>query len=484
ATLGSGRLLLGRPYTIACTSRNLFKKMASHSQSALFARQLPPQLDLRAAALLLAGMVLKEACGVPEHSEKFLVGAILLVAHSLFMSAVQPRCAASHARPRRAPAGASAPPPRRPGHNARRQRIVGAYAPGRPERGVTCDVDLQAEPLAASSLSHAEAPISSKSSEADKVADTQSRNRTSAKPACTKSVYNRCRGLRGECLRLYVEVLESGAAVDLGFFKAVAGSLDEAALRESAVDLLRAMREKRLVPDLDMQMQLTSPFKGRLLPDDLMEVFWDLWKQGCGLCARARQSLMVAHERKAPERTLELYEDMKWLGIKLDRLSCNAVLCALAQGGRADEALELFEQMTNDDKTSRIGLTPNAKSYGAVIRACTAGGKDQMAVALFDYMVANGTMPNRFAYHDAILSCMRLKQIERALNLYANMKRDRVPPCDHTLRLLIRTCSFCGLHDEAASISEDFRWAKSAEGRAESEATTDFRESSADGESE
>jgi len=284
-------------------------------------------------------------------------------------------------------------------------------------------------------------------------------------------------------LRLYVEVLESGAAVDLGFFKAVADSLDEAALRESAVDLLRAMHEQRLVPDLDIQMQLTSPFKGRF-PDDLMEVFWDLREQGCGLCWRARQSLMVAYERKAPERTLELYEDIKWLGIRLDRFSCNAVLCALAQDGRADEALELFQQMSSDDKMSKIGVTPNGKSYGSVIRACTAGGKDQMAVALFDYMVVKGIKPNRFAYHDAILSSVRLKQMARALNLYANMKRDRVPPCDHTLRLMIRTCSFGGMHDEAASISEDFRKLKSTEALAESEATTDFRESSADGESE
>ncbi|CAK0899632.1 unnamed protein product [Prorocentrum cordatum] len=463
----------------SCSRRSLLGSLAKSLERSPFASAPQPHLDLLAAMLLLSGLLLKEACGVAGLSEELLVGAFLLVARSLFTSAPFRSAAAGCA----APHGARAAP-RRPAPATGRQAKSRPRGRDRLEPGPARGLDPSAAGGgAARRYDPLGAQVARGSSRTDSAAGTRPRAPACPSPAVAKPVHSRCRGLRGECSWLVAEALESGAAADLSFFKRVAGSLGEAALRESAADLLQAMREQGLVVDWGIQMQLSQPFNGSL-PDDLMEGFWALREQDCGLCWTVLRSLMVGYERKAPERTLELYEGIKSSGLKPDLLVCNAVLCALAQGARASEALQLFQQMCPDDGASNIGTSPNGKSYGSVIRACTAGGRNKVAVALFDCMVTKGIKPNRFAYHDAILSLMRLKKIRRAWNLYLSMKRDGVPPCDNTLRLLIRTCAMRGWHEEAASISEHFRSAKRAEAQVESEAATEFRESSAEGESE
>ncbi|CAK0823983.1 unnamed protein product [Prorocentrum cordatum] len=194
-------------------------------------------------------------------------------------------------------------------------------------------------------------------------------------------------------------------------------------------------------------------------------------KDGVALSSTAYRCIMAAHERTDPATTLELCDELVSRGLKFDRVSFNAALCAYSHLGKTHQALQLFETMSSH------GLEPNGKTYGTLIRACTAADKAHEALELFQTMQEKGFDPNRYAYHDAIHCCVKARRLGRAVALYREMVSARVPPCDSTSLHLSKACRKNGWTKIADEIAQGLAHKKGpAAPLGESEASTEFRD--------
>jgi pentatricopeptide repeat protein len=266
-------------------------------------------------------------------------------------------------------------------------------------------------------------------------------------------------------LEVLNQMLEKGVHYDSGsmnsstvgkFFRLVVDNLDEQRMREIGIQLFDVIRAHGMAPTNVVQNQLICAWKSKL-PDSVLRAFLKLREQGVALTPTAYRCIMAANERAKPEFTLQLYEEMVERGVKFDRVSFNAVLCACSIRGKTSKALELFESMPQH------GLVPNGKTYGTLIRACTAANRAKEAVDLFDSMRSAGIEPNRFAFHDAIYCCVKAKRLSKAMRLYREMIAAGVPPCQNTCVYLSRACQKRGWTEAAGQIDPDGVAGESAE---------------------
>jgi len=255
------------------------------------------------------------------------------------------------------------------------------------------------------------------------------------------------------------------------FFKLVSENADEKYLRENGLKLLETIQAHGMMPPNLVQNRVICAWRSKL-PKHVLEFFAKMREDGVALSSTAYRCLMAAHERTEPHRTLELYDEMASRGLKLDRVSFNATLCAYSHLQMTQEALHLFEQMP------RLGLVPNGKTYGALIRACAATSRPKEAVELFESMRGERLEPNRFAYNDAIHCCIKIRKLGKAITLYKDMVQSNVPPCNATYQLLAKACEKRGWVELSRQITEDFERAQKSETllAASSEASTEYRD--------
>ncbi|CAK0898560.1 unnamed protein product [Prorocentrum cordatum] len=128
------------------------------------------------------------------------------------------------------------------------------------------------------------------------------------------------------------------------FFRLVVEHLDEQRMREIGVQLLDVIQAHGLAPTAIVQNRLICAWKSKP-PDEVLRALVGLRDRGVRLTPTAYRCIMFANERARPEFTLQLYEEMVERGVKFDRVSFNAALCACAVLGLTGKALELFDRM-------------------------------------------------------------------------------------------------------------------------------------------
>jgi len=263
-------------------------------------------------------------------------------------------------------------------------------------------------------------------------------------------------------LKLFDQMLQGGAVPDVHllcrstvskFFKLVAESLDDKRMREEGLRLLDVIRAHGLSPSTLAQNRLIVSFRSKL-PEHVLAYFVQMKESGVMLSSTAYRCIMAANERTGPEFTLKLYNEMLELGIKLDRVAYNAVLCALSQLGMLDQAQQMFLEM------SSAGLAPNGKTFGIMIKVYYSSNRPKEAVAVFNAMQEQRMEPDRFAYHHAINSCIKLQRLEDALELYKGMLQAKLPPCDNTHIYLSAACKKQGWTSTADQIMKDLEQVK------------------------
>merc|ERR1740127_297728 len=108
------------------------------------------------------------------------------------------------------------------------------------------------------------------------------------------------------------------------------------------------------------------------------------------------------------------------------------------------------------------GLVPNGKTYGIMIKVYYSSNRPKEAVAIFDTMREQRLEPDRFAYHHAINSCIKLQRLEYAVELYKAMVQAKLPPCDNTHIYLSAACKKQGWTTTAEQIMKDLEHVKQA----------------------
>jgi pentatricopeptide repeat protein len=121
-----------------------------------------------------------------------------------------------------------------------------------------------------------------------------------------------------------------------------------------------------------------------------------------------------------------------------------------------NEARELFARMAD------LGLVPNEKTYGIMIKVYSSTQQDEDAVALLERMRGQWLEPDRYAYHHAIRSCIALQRVEHAAALYNDMVQAKVPPLASTCVLLSGACKACGWTSLEAKLMADLARVKEA----------------------
>jgi len=288
-------------------------------------------------------------------------------------------------------------------------------------------------------------------------------------------------------LSLFDQILEKRPEYDCNalsmytrrrLFKLMAENLDEKRLRDDGLHLLEAFQTHGIMPANIAQNRVICAWRSKL-PEHVLEHFVKMRESGVRLSSTAYRCIMAARERTDPEATLQLYDEMVSRGLKFDRVAFNAALCAFSHLGKTHQALQLFQAMPSH------GLEPNGKTYGTLIRACTAASKINEALELLQTMQEQGFEPNRYAYHDAIHCCVKARRLGKAVTLYREMVKAHVPPCDSTLLHLGKACRKNGWDKVADEITEGMGRTKKPETpRDESEASTEFRDAGAEGESD
>jgi len=209
------------------------------------------------------------------------------------------------------------------------------------------------------------------------------------------------------------------------FFNNVSHSLDDEYMREVSVKLIELIRAHGLAPSSAIQNRLIRAW-GSKLPDHIVQMFMTLRKQGVSLSPTAYRCILSAFERTQPHVALTLKDEMVNRGVNFDRVGFNAVLCACSVLGKTSQAVKLYEMMPS------LGLFPNGKTYGLMIRVYTAADMANEALSTFEKMRTENIEPNRYAFDDAINCYVKAKLPEKAISLYQEMIRTNVNPREDT----------------------------------------------------
>jgi len=252
---------------------------------------------------------------------------------------------------------------------------------------------------------------------------------------------------RGEAaLKLFDQMSEKGAVasahlinktVSDKFFQLVAEALDDERIQTDGLWLLDLVRAHGIDPSPSIQKRVLVAW-GNQCPESVLEYFLKLKRAGVTLSRWVYHSIVVAHERSDPEFALKTYFEMEELGIKLTGAAYNAVLGACAQLGMHDEARELFMKMVDH------AVAPNAKTFGVMMKVYSSSNQLENAIALFEAMREQSLEPDRYAYHYAICSCITLKRMAYAGELFEDVVQKKVPLCTSTCDRLSGACRNIG----------------------------------------
>jgi pentatricopeptide repeat protein len=122
-------------------------------------------------------------------------------------------------------------------------------------------------------------------------------------------------------------------------------------------------------------------------------------------------------------------------GVEPSSFLYNALIGKLGKARRIDDCLSYFAEMR------QLGIRPTSVTYGTVVNALLRVSDEKFAVELFEEMEQ---MPNYNArtapYNSMIQFYLNTKQEKaKVLEYYERMKSKRIPPTDHTYKLLIDT---------------------------------------------
>ncbi|KAL6776016.1 MCA1 [Auxenochlorella protothecoides x Auxenochlorella symbiontica] len=128
-----------------------------------------------------------------------------------------------------------------------------------------------------------------------------------------------------------------------------------------------------------------------------------------------------------------------------------ATMRAVAEGGRAGEALAIWADM------QRLGCKPTGHAYAAVISACAAGGEWERAVGLFDEMLAARIRPDVVSCTALVAALGAAGQPRRAEGVVRWMARAEVRPNVRTYTALLAAHAGVGDWDRALGLLRELR---------------------------
>ncbi|PWN54269.1 hypothetical protein IE53DRAFT_365591 [Violaceomyces palustris] len=152
--------------------------------------------------------------------------------------------------------------------------------------------------------------------------------------------------------------------------------------------------------------------------------------------ATAYASLIATIRDTTDDATIaeELFDESQRLGVRPHAYLFNTVISKLSRARKAERALQLFEEMTNNFR-----IRPTSVTFGAVINACTRIGDEENAARFFQMMERSRDFRPRVPPYNTMMQffIQSVPDREKALVYYHKMRAAKVAPSAHTYKLLL-----------------------------------------------
>ncbi|CAG8512520.1 4399_t:CDS:2 [Diversispora eburnea] len=180
--------------------------------------------------------------------------------------------------------------------------------------------------------------------------------------------------------------------------------------------------------------------------DKAYQIYDDLFASGYKPDANAYADLLVAEGDRDPDEAataLKLYSEIKQYNIKPTLYFYNVLISKLGKARKYDLVWEAFKEM----KGRRI--QPNSITYGALITACTRVKSEERALMVLQEMENSRFFQPRIGPYNTMMQfySWELRDREKALKYFGEIKRHQLQPSDHTYKLLIDTYAIIEPYD-------------------------------------
>lgn len=132
-------------------------------------------------------------------------------------------------------------------------------------------------------------------------------------------------------------------------------------------------------------------------------------------------------------RALEYFHESQTRGAQPNIFLYNTTISKLAKARKADYALELFQNM------KKLGIAPSSITYGAVIAACCRVGDSASAETLFEEMISQRNFRPRVPPYNTMMQfyVQTKPNRDRFLHYYNRMLSAGIKPTAHSYKLLL-----------------------------------------------
>ncbi|XP_058076389.1 pentatricopeptide repeat-containing protein At5g66520-like [Magnolia sinica] len=129
---------------------------------------------------------------------------------------------------------------------------------------------------------------------------------------------------------------------------------------------------------------------------------------------------------------------------RLDVVSWNSMVGALAKNGDLDSARRLFDMMPER----------NVVSWNVMINGCVQCGSFKEALGLFDEMQRQNEKPNEPTLVNLVLACAHLGALDKGRQFHALIRKSKLTQNLVLLTALIDMCAKCGSIEDAQELFE------------------------------
>jgi len=162
-------------------------------------------------------------------------------------------------------------------------------------------------------------------------------------------------------------------------------------------------------------------------------------------------SLMKGFSReKKLERVWIVYNEMKQLNIEMSLVSYNTLLDACARVGRMDYVSMIAEGMKQHN------VEANIITFSTIIKGHCQAGNIELGFSVLHQMKRETKFkPDEIMYNSLLNGCAQNSMYEEGVQLFAEMRKEGVPPSNFTLSILVKLMNRAHRVDEAFAIVQD-----------------------------
>ncbi|XP_072959005.1 pentatricopeptide repeat-containing protein At5g46580, chloroplastic [Typha angustifolia] len=239
---------------------------------------------------------------------------------------------------------------------------------------------------------------------------------------------------REEVMSLYERARAGGWKPDAVAFAVLGKMFGEAGDYDGIQYVLQEMRKLDVKPNLVVYNTLLEAMGKVGKPGLARNLFEELVENGLSPNEKTLTALIKIYGKARWGRdALELWERMRENKWPMDFILYNTLLSMCADLGLEEEAEKLFGDM----KQSEAGVRPDNWSYSAMINIYSSGGKAERALELFEEMLESRVEPNIMSYTCLIQCLGKSRRTDDAVRVFETALERGIKPDDRLCGCLL-----------------------------------------------